>query len=1220
MAKAQTNGKRKRPTEAEDAEETVAKPAKKQAALPAKDVAATLSTTEKNKLIETFADMGDDDGADDGADDESDEEAEEDESDDSDFVDGENDESDDAMDTSGGKQPALEVKDDLYRPPTSEEISTLKETADLFKSNLFRMQTTELLAEISVGAKSRDAITVHLNVLKEIIEKMKDLKEVEVTTKSVKGVTVPLVGPGAIKASFKKPAAMTVVGSFAAGFAAKPNVNVDVAVEMPLDYFQPKDHLNYRYFHKRAYYLAVVAAAIKKDGRLGPSVQYADWAGDSRRPIIVIDLSALDGKKKGNAVIRIFPTISTSTFALNKLAPNRNNVRRHKLGGGKTDDGLEAASEQQQPATPRYNNAILMDAYMTEHARLLKECADTIPAFGDAAILLRVWLRRRLFASTADGVTGFVASMLLAHLVGIRKINRHMSSYQIVRLALELIANTDFIAGLSMTKNTTEETPALDVFSSSFDASLVDTSGRVNLLASVSKAAAEELRMEARASVAVLSDVKGDGFDALFMQQIDFNERYDNYVNIPALPPIDTVGSTRFADPIIDWCDWSRLVSAFVVALLRKGLGDRAIAVRPRPITTTANASKYASGSIQSLRDASSPQPAHTATSGAEVGSLSVGLLLHPENSLRLVDFGPSPQDEDASRDFRAFWGAKAELRRFQDGRILESAVWQCDRHERARIPERICLHLLARHIRLPATNVKVVSSHSLVAQVLVKEGSAVDTGVQDSFAVMAAFESLSKALRGADLPLTITAVAPASPALRGTDPFPPSPITQFTDASQLQSSNDGHQKWLDGTVYGPLDGSVKAIRVWISLESSLRWPDSLEAVRRVRTAFQLRLIALLGASKGGHFGPFAATDDYVEVAHKGFVFKISIAHEGEVTLLRARDPSLGDRLHRNAFLRPSLASKLAAFSLRTMAYGETARLAKRWLRSHLLSGHFTDEAVELLVAHCFAHPHPHATPGTALSGFARFLALLSRYEFATRPLVVDVDGELKDASAVEAKFRDTERSRLPALYIVTPESPTESRWTELGPSQPVLNRAVVLARESLRVLKDLLNSATDGDVDFTHIFRTPLEDYDVVFRLHANRIPNYPENVDARLDALAGDSKKSRKGYKNLELSANGAKALPLIDFNPVNKYVYELRKQYAHIAMFFHDIHGGDVVGVVFLPHAKTSHKLKVSAAQDTAPVKGVDGAVTDNIDEIIASMQHIGDGLVASVERKH
>lgn len=50
---------------------------------------------------------------------------------------------------------------------------------------------------------------------------------------------------------------------------------------------------------------------------------------------------------------------------------------------------------------------------------------------------------------------------------------------------------------------------------------------------------------------------------------------------------------------------------------------------------------------------------------------------MDPTAALRTLDQGPPADQADAARAFRAFWGAKAELRRFQDGAITEAVVWE---------------------------------------------------------------------------------------------------------------------------------------------------------------------------------------------------------------------------------------------------------------------------------------------------------------------------------------------------------------------------------------------------------------------------------------------------------------------------------------------------------------------------------------------------------------
>ena len=53
--------------------------------------------------------------------------------------------------------------------------------------------------------------------------------------------------------------------------------------------FQEKDYLNGRFFHKRAYYLAVIAAAItSKKSKLGVLAQYSSISGDPRLTTLVL--------------------------------------------------------------------------------------------------------------------------------------------------------------------------------------------------------------------------------------------------------------------------------------------------------------------------------------------------------------------------------------------------------------------------------------------------------------------------------------------------------------------------------------------------------------------------------------------------------------------------------------------------------------------------------------------------------------------------------------------------------------------------------------------------------------------------------------------------------------------------------------------------------------------------------------------------------------------
>ena len=57
--------------------------------------------------------------------------------------------------------------------------------------------------------------------------------------------------------SFFTPASVNLIGGFLTNTLVKSSkATVDLSVEMPLEYFNERDYLNYRYFIKRSLYMA----------------------------------------------------------------------------------------------------------------------------------------------------------------------------------------------------------------------------------------------------------------------------------------------------------------------------------------------------------------------------------------------------------------------------------------------------------------------------------------------------------------------------------------------------------------------------------------------------------------------------------------------------------------------------------------------------------------------------------------------------------------------------------------------------------------------------------------------------------------------------------------------------------------------------------------------------------------------------------------------------
>jgi U3 small nucleolar RNA-associated protein 22 len=65
-------------------------------------------------------------------------------------------------------------------------------------------------------------------------------------------------------------------------------LSVDLVVVMPASIFQEKDFLNYRYFYKRAYYLACIAAGLLNAVKDELSLSFQYLNGNSLQPILTV--------------------------------------------------------------------------------------------------------------------------------------------------------------------------------------------------------------------------------------------------------------------------------------------------------------------------------------------------------------------------------------------------------------------------------------------------------------------------------------------------------------------------------------------------------------------------------------------------------------------------------------------------------------------------------------------------------------------------------------------------------------------------------------------------------------------------------------------------------------------------------------------------------------------------------------------------------------------
>lgn len=184
---------------------------------------------------------------------------------------------------------------------------------------------------------------------------------------------------------------------------------------------------------------------------------------------------------------------------------------------------------------------------------------------------------------------------------------------------------------------------------------------------------------------------------------------------------------------------------------------------------------------------------------------LHLGIILNPDNAYEILDKGPESIDESASK-FRAFWGEKAQLRRFQDGSITESVVWASANDDLAKkrmIVRSIVLYLLQHHYQLEEKDFEYIDGEFDLVYTLTKSFKVdkinpkfniqQDTNAEAlALHVIREFDDLTRKLNALkDLPLEIVSISGISPVLRYCDPQPVLPqarcIQEQFYANQIQ-------------------------------------------------------------------------------------------------------------------------------------------------------------------------------------------------------------------------------------------------------------------------------------------------------------------------------------------------------------------------------------------------------------------------------------------------
>ncbi|KAL3039003.1 hypothetical protein AAZX31_01G163500 [Glycine max] len=1071
--------------------------------------------------------------------------------------------------------------------------------ADAIAVDSTELKLTELLKEVNVDHSHQFSKLVDdtVSAIKTSIDKIpNDFK----VTADLASRFVTDIGADKVEFKFKKPASVKIGGSYSIQSIAKPEVNVDLIIRLPKECFHEKDYLNYRYYAKRCLYLCLMKNYLEKS----PSIDRVEWStlqNEARKPLLVVYpgfYSVLASQFNCNAFeimlvmlttkifaaaklvevpgffVRIIPS-AKAIFSIAKLNLKRSNI--HNLS-----DGTALL------ATPKYNSSILEDMFI-EDVEFINNYFLGWKELREALILLKVWARQRSSIHVHDCLNGFLISVILAYLASKQHITNSMKSTEIIRITLNFIATSELWSrGLYFPKeghsNITKEQRMQ--LKESFPVVISHPFGGFNLAFRMSRIGFTQLQNEATLTLRCMEKCRDGGFEEVFMTKIDYAGKYDYCMRINLKGKKEVFASGFCLD---DEC-W-RSYEDKIHGILSKGLNDRAKFIQ---VTWRNTHCQW------SVDDGLSVLDKVPLFIGISVSTL--------EKAFRMVDIGPNAESKEEALEFRKFWGEKAELRRFKDGRIAESTVWEIEQWAKHLILKRIVEHVLSRHLSLSKENIVVVVDQ-LDFSLLHGSGDPISY----SGNLLGAFDVLSKRLRLIeDLPLKVSSVQPLDSAFRFTSVFPPEPH---------HLANEKHESLRLNKL---VPSCIQPLEVMIQLEGSGNWPMDEIAIEKTKSSFLVQI----GVSLQKMWGmTCTATEDNVDVLVSGYAFRLKILHERGLSLLNKeigndqakRIPSADKKL----FIRSQHANMINGLQSRYAIFGPVVRLAKRWAASHLFSSCLVEEAVELLVAYLFLNPLPYDVPCSRITGFLRFLRLLSHYDWTFSPLIVDINHDLSQSDGKEINDNfllrrkgqgENGQSVGSAMFLATVYDKESEAWTGLSPSGMELKRLVAYARSSANLLAKLTFLEEIGPFRWECLFRTPLNNYDAVIFLHKDKLPYpqrllFPSEVNHGTHVAEGQASKCFQPFllpKDLKGRPEELRNKLLVDFDPSKCFIRDLKQEFSTTFQVWHDYLGGDVIGLTWgesYPSKKRKHE-EVVVEEEYNPCK------------VLKAVGEVGKGFVKSI----
>ncbi|CAI2293679.1 unnamed protein product [Caenorhabditis sp. 36 PRJEB53466] len=929
---------------------------------------------------------------------------------------------------------------------------------------------------------------------------------------------------------------------------------VRIFVEIADELFGNRDFLNLIYPVKRGHYMCAVVKNLEHKFK---NIQFVGGGIDGK-DVIFPDL-LVDGVRIG--------FFNAEVAKSKRFVPTIGNLRPAKLFGEKLFEGVEAS-------TPKYNQRMLWS--LLEY-KLLQEFEKHLKKNQTARLAIQliqnVLRLRHLAVFSTVILTARVVRLIIQG-----KITEKQEILTVLRLIFDDFISwnsesSEDVGDLTSVTNDVEyvnpdaeelEKAVAEEYKANFQLNLIYD--HLNLASRITKNQIVRMRKELSTSRPLLGQVYS--FDGTFIEKLPIFAQFDHYARLH----IEYSQLKHLLlELALDSVTSEDVINQFVGNLekrIQKTMEERyefvAIQEKQEMSELFWSPSKYAPKCRQKT---------------FVIGFREKSTWKSP------LTIGPCTKtDKEKAKEFKDLWGDITDLRKFADTTIRECVVW--DKEPSEKVPRAILQHVLQKMFALPSS---CISWRDLNGKEVESEKKSTET-VAKAFAELSA---LLTTLKG--LPLMITSVHGISGYLRGTEPAYPSIFAAACPKSE--------EDFVLPEV-GKIPPFSPTVTVHIKLEHSTKWGNDVEAIRRLTSSFYVKIAEKLREKKLCA----VPTIDQLFVLQSGIVFKIVVVHDRILTLLEEAVETLKDsgatriesslqgiRLtawKKKFIAEPFLQRTLQSFSTSYKFFGSTVQLVKKWLGSKLLSGHFNDNIIELLVVAAIKKKGT-VEPQSVWSAFARVLHLISTHPWSARPLIVDFTGKTWNEEEI-AKLEENfikKRMILPPMVIIHEQDQLGNKFTREQPQGVVLNRLVALAQRALAILE----AQTTGEK---------------CLDLEASLLSQYVGNYDAVIEL---DPSAVVRKTPILERRPAKFQKLPVVELDPIDELVYQLNNNFHQVAMFFHNKYGGLQIGVMFKPE---DAEVPAKISRCTLHKSVSNSTFSMNKPEILESIQIIGEGIVVGV----